>query len=504
MKKALLTMFCLALMGLGMAQEFHWTPNQTFENTMDGIGIVIIDGVEQFTGSLELGVFCGDDCRGTIFAEDEGDHWFYYFSMGGVSGETFTFRLFDHSINEELDVTCNNAPIPFEINGFLGDWDDPYVIVFTRNSTPSYSLVIPGYGNSSGGYYLITSPIDDVDPVTVEGMTAGDYDLYYFDQSKELEWINYKVDAFNLTSGKGYLYAHKTDVTLTFTGTPYSGDGKVALRKTGGLEFEGWNLVGNPFAQAATIDRDCYVMKEGGAEIILSHDRTVSPMQGLFVIAASDNEEMVFTPGTNSDEGSRIVLNVIKDRANTIDRAIVRFGESSQLPKFMLDPDNTKLYFERADMEYAVVHGENERELPLGFKANTNGIYTFDVEIQNMDMGYLHLIDNKTGADIDLLATPSYTFEANTTDYACRFRLVFNNVTGIEENGVDFAYFNGNNWTVSSEGEAVLQVVDMTGRLISSLVVEGIKQFDMDAVPGVYLFHLVNGNGMKSQKVIIK
>ena len=80
MRKALLTVLCITLMGFGMAQENHWTPNQTFENTMDGIGIVIINGVEQFTGTLELGVFCGDDCRGSVFAEDEGDHWFYYFS----------------------------------------------------------------------------------------------------------------------------------------------------------------------------------------------------------------------------------------------------------------------------------------------------------------------------------------------------------------------------------------------------------------------------------------
>jgi hypothetical protein len=30
-----------------------------------------------------------------------------------------------------------------------------------------------------------------------------------------------------------------------------------------------------------------------------------------------------------------------------------------------------------------------------------------------------------TGADIDLLQTPSYTFEAKTSDHASRFRLVF-------------------------------------------------------------------------------
>ena len=46
-------------------------------------------------------------------------------------------------------------------------------------------------------------------------------------------------------------------------------------------------------------------------------------------------------------------------------------------------------------------------------------------------MNYLHLIDNITGADIDLLVhelvegPATYTFEAKTTDNAQRFRLVF-------------------------------------------------------------------------------
>ena len=53
-------------------------------------------------------------------------------------------------------------------------------------------------------------------------------------------------------------------------------------------------------------------------------------------------------------------------------------------------------------------------------------------------MAYLHLIDNMTGADVDLLSpegviagedpqspTPSYTFTAKTTDYESRFKLVF-------------------------------------------------------------------------------
>ncbi len=117
----------------------HWTPNQSFENTMDGIGIVLIDGVEQQSSTLELGIFCGEDCRGAILPEQEDGHWLYYFSMGGINGETFTFRLYDHMIQQELELTCGNE-VQFEANAFLGDWDEPYEFLFSNNVLVTVSV----------------------------------------------------------------------------------------------------------------------------------------------------------------------------------------------------------------------------------------------------------------------------------------------------------------------------------------------------------------------------
>ncbi len=110
----------------------HWVPVQNFENTMDGIGVVVIDGVEQQSPALELGIFCGDECRAAVLPENEGGRMVYYFTMGGVDGESFNSRLFDHGTNQELDLYCN-ATIPFEANGFVGDFDDPYEFIFSNS-----------------------------------------------------------------------------------------------------------------------------------------------------------------------------------------------------------------------------------------------------------------------------------------------------------------------------------------------------------------------------------
>ena len=410
----------------GTGNTPHWVPNESeYEDNMTLTGVIQINGVEQQSTTLEVGVFCGEECRGASIAT-------YFFPtqryvvqllIFGESGDQLTFKLYDHAIGQELNLISPEA-VTFVANGY-GSLGDPYILNFTGSVTQTYTLPIAGYDNPAGNYYLIAPPIDDVNPAEIVGMTVGDYDLYYFDQGEELEWRNYKTDHFNLESGKGYLYAHKTDVTLTFTGTPYNGDGKVTLRKIEGALFEGWNLVGNPFPQVATLDRDCYIMNTEGSEIVASTTRKVNPMQGIFVIANSDNEEMTFVPQNSTDESSKIVINVSKNRAEIFDRIIVHFEGNSRLPKLMLNPDNTKLYVSQDSIDYAVVSVEGNNNTPVCFKAKENGTYTLTVDITNLDLDYLHLFDNKTGTDVDLLQVPSYTFDARTTDYAERFNLIY-------------------------------------------------------------------------------
>ena len=193
-----------------------------------------------------------------------------------------------------------------------------------------------------------------------------------------------------------------------------------------------------------------------------------------------------------------------KNRSAVVDRAIVRFGQGNQLPKFMLNPNSTKLYIPQGNEDFAVVRSANESEMPVNFKAIENGTYTISVNPANIELEYMHLIDNMTGADVDLLATPSYSFEASTSDYAARFRLVFSANSTNEAVGESFAYFNGSTWTVSNLGNATLQVVDMMGRVLSSESISGNAEVSLNQAPGLYMLRLVNGTDVKVQKVVIR
>ncbi len=401
---------------------------------------------------------------------------------------TFTPEVTNGAANFIINMSNNPIPIPYEVT--------PSEVVIGNQ----YTKQIAAY-DGNGGYYLIASPIGQVSPENVTNMLENDYDLYYFDQEQELEWINYKDQndgGYNLEPGKGYLYANSQDVDLIFTGIAYT-NGDVTLDLKGTDGWAGWNLVGNPFAEDAYLpaDRSFYTMQNSNVFTATSGE-AIHAMEGVFVIAANDGETLTFSTTAPTNTGSKLNLNVSKDN-NFMDRAIVRFGQGNGLPKIQFRKGSTKVYMPVEGNDYAVAYTENEGEMPVSFKAEKNGTYTLSFTAEEVSFAYLHLIDNLTGNDVDLLANPSYTFDAATTDYAQRFRLVF--ATGDNDN---FAFFSNGSFIITNDGEATLQVVDVMGRIISSETINGNANVNVNAAAGVYMLRLVNGDNVKVQKVVVR
>ncbi len=514
MKRIILTlvvflMFC----GVASSQDLHWpysnawNNNQIPSSSTSIVGRVYLDGEVLNSNDYEIAAFVDDVCRGSALLKSFPQMptiywaWFAIRYNDNEVGKTAVFKLYRHSTDTEYTICSNLLVLGNETEGTP---DEPYIINFYN----PFTKVITPY-TENGGYYLIASPIGSVNPEEVGQMLTNNYDLYYFDQTQDKEWVNYKTGGevntnpgFSLEPGKGYLYANSENVTLTFSGAPYNDNQPIPLTKTQGAQFEGWNLIGNPYATAATVSVESFyrMNPEGRADLIEGSD-LVDAMEGIFVIAESDDDEVTFTPGTSSKSFEQIAINLLKNRGNVIDRAVVRFGECRQLPKFQLNPRNTKIYVTEGDKDYAVVRSAAEAEMPVSFRASENGTYTLAVEAENVEMNYLHLIDNLTGMDVDLLQTPGYTFQAKTTDYASRFKLVF----AIDRtNDESFAFFNNDNWFINNDGKALLQVIDLNGRLLSNEQISGSVSKHIDAAPGVYVMRLINGDNVKTQKVVVR
>ena len=404
--------------------------------------------------------------------------------------------------------------------------DEGGQLVTSDNVNASVRKFITPYQQQQGkdNYYLIASPINNLNPATA-GMTGANFDLYAFDQEAQgEEWQNYKVDNFNLAAGHGYLYANDYGGFINMSGMMAATANEVTITVSG-KPFAGWNLIGNPYPCNVTIGKPFYRLAEGGAALATEatdNSVAIAPMEGVFV-CADGTETVSFTKApTTSTTGGRNLLSmrVSRNRSSKDDRvdtdnAIVRFGEGATLRKLVLNPDLSQLYVAQGGIDYAIVNAEAEGEVPVSFRAAANGSYTISVAAEGVSFNYLHLIDNKTGADVDLLHPEtviarneaiqepvSYTFEANTADYASRFKLVFS--VGAPTADEAFAYYNGSQWVVSSEGEATLQVVDVMGRVLSSQTVNGNAEVSIHRAAGVYLLRLINGSDVKVQKIIIQ
>lgn len=409
------------------------------------------------------------------------------------------------------------------------------------------NLADPSRDNS--GYRLLASPADDL-PVTNSGLlnNYNSMDLYSFDQYYSgFEWRNYKTsDNFNtLELKKGYLYYNSQTVVMTIFGNTVPTNQSVSepLSYNSDVPCSGWNLLGNPYTCNTKIysDPECtnemghYVLNNDGSEIMIDPvTADIIPAEGFFVLANETNQTCYFSAtvgGNNTTPAPEALeMTVRAERGTRIDAARVRFDNASPLQKVQFNPAHTKVYIKQDGKNFAIAKTENAvGELPISFEAEHNGTYTLDFSIVNVDFSYLHLIDDLTGADVNLLdydtqdagqairqaQAPSYTFESKVTDYSSRFRLVY--AIGTSEDpstGSDtFAFINsdGNLTLFDIEGDSstelgtqTLQVIDVTGHILISETFSDSYSKHLGVPAGLYLLRLINGDVVKVQKIVLQ
>jgi len=372
--------------------------------------------------------------------------------------------------------------------------------------------------DKNDGWNLIASPItESITPTAGNGLLANEYDLFMFNQSEEKEWRNYEADPkpFATIDNKvGYLYANSGNTTLTFTGTLTNTATATSLVYNDKALFAGFNLIGNPYPCNAYIERSFYVLNYNADSdstkfVLVDNDTPIAPCAAVLVQAQQEGESVTFSktaPPTSSKIAVR--LNQADQKgASDIDQVRIMFQQQYQLAKYPQENSTSTIYIPQNGKKLAVANAEGLTELPINLRTAKNGSYTLSFETKKLDLNYLHLIDNMTGNDVDLLVTPSYTFEGKTTDYESRFRLVFaTNCEDADGDDETFAYVSNGEIVITGVGDACnasLQIVDMTGRVIRCLdVARNVSTNGMTA--GVYVLRLIKGNDVKTQKIVIE
>ena len=245
MKKLVLTLGFLAILGIAMPQEHHWTPITGTQYNMIVNGIIFIDGVEQMSSALEVGAFCGEECRASVFAAFFPPTEQFVASMtvvsDQVSGETITFRLYNHDTDETLEGTStvefenltsvgepgNWFPLEFlsPQTGFLisatanpeqggtvnggGTYNEGETCTLTATANEGYTFV----NWTRGGESVSTEPV-----YSFTVTEAGDYVANFNLNSYEISAMPNPIAGGTITGAGTYNYGE--EVTLTVTPNP--------------------------------------------------------------------------------------------------------------------------------------------------------------------------------------------------------------------------------------------------------------------------------------------
>lgn len=154
MKKHILTIIALLFAFAVKAQGTHWTFVTEMQYQMTMTAVMNFDGVSMVNAEdaeyYEIGAFVGDECRGSYLPVERppfmGGGYGYNMTLYSdvISGETITFRLYNHQTEQELDIICNTT-ITFEADGNLNE-----TIYFVTDPTPRYIITVAANPEEGG------------------------------------------------------------------------------------------------------------------------------------------------------------------------------------------------------------------------------------------------------------------------------------------------------------------------------------------------------------------
>ena len=311
-------------------------------------------------------------------------------------------------------------------------------------------------------------------------------------------------------------------------------------------ELRGFNLVGNPYhsyldfnallaANIGNIKGDAYYLFDADAGRYICYPADASdnnkvnapqflhPHQGFLV--KTDNESCMLTFNNAMRSATADPVSYFREErlnyplvnlfchdaagfydVTTVEMNRPQLGGGVKLKETR--NGNSLIYARLENEDYQTLFAPTGTStVPVRFEPSQNGVYTLRWDTMHGDFSHLHLIDNLTGADIDLLNQTEYRFEGKVGDYVSRFKLVFE-VTDIEEHEqeseTNFAFQFGDELVVNGGGE--LSVFDVQGRHIMTRSLTGAQSSISlpRTAAGLYILRLAGDKQVKIQKLIIK
>ncbi len=373
------------------------------------------------------------------------------------------------------------------------------------------------------GWQFISMPLENV-PHT-DFTSYGEYDLYKYDGSQDLEWQNHKDGGFEeeaFKSGVGYLASLKDAETATVfgtlnTATPFVFSGYNQIIYNEEKDLANFRLFGNPFTYdiyMSDFDLDFYNDGENdfvsGYAVVNnsgSYDyRTIEPIkvgEGFFVKALSSTAIAYAPASKHSENKSNNSLNITATGNAGEDNVIINLaGKSEGFNKLQNFNDAiATVYVAEDGKNYGIYNCDADvQEIELSFNANQMGNYTISIE-PNGKFQTVTLVDRFTGIETNMLVE-DYHFTAMSGVNNNRFIIKMVNGQQTTDNS-HFVYQSGEDLIIDAEG--TVQIIDVMGRVLVSDEVESTNnRINVSGFRnGTYMVRVINGSEVKVEKVVI-
>lgn len=209
----------------GVAQK-HWFCNgHQYPYNMTMIGAIQIDGEEQQSEYLEIGAFCGEECRGSevLTYYPTADKYLVFLTVYGANNDVITFRLYDHQTETELEVESLQE-VTFTANAFFGTPNEPYLFGFNSELTmlTITANVLPegsGYVNGNSTY---SGTFSQGATCTLQASPSGNYQFQYW-MKDGVQVSTSATYSFTVTENANYsaCFVLGTSINPHWTFNPY-------------------------------------------------------------------------------------------------------------------------------------------------------------------------------------------------------------------------------------------------------------------------------------------
>ena len=371
------------------------------------------------------------------------------------------------------------------------------------------------------GWQFISSPLLGADIASAatkydNAYNASDYDLYKYNGTADLEWVNHKSGNFETTfeQGRGYMYSHQARTIVTLGGTlnpARTHEYEVSYTEGEGNELANLHLLGNPFTfnmnwaevNVTNVYDGFATLNAAGDGYVYATEGTINVGDGFFVQATGSDPAISYEKTRGSKE-TAANINVIARGIAGEDNVIINFaGEGEGFSKLQgFNKDKATVFVANNGRRYGIANvDENATEVELSFVASQMGNYSISLDV-NGEFETVTLVDRFTGIETNMLLEDEYNFTATSRDNANRFVVRLVNRQQTTDNS-QFVYQSGEELILSIEG--TVQIIDMLGRVVySNEHSNGSNRISVSEFNNAaYVVRVVNEEGVKSQKVVI-